>query len=172
MGGCSFFHIPPALDPRLERYYAECTTFCVVRHPASRLLSDFFFHRKMSYNFPRFVEELADRMKMEPYYWDCHLLPQVDFVFGSQRPSAFGASETHRYCQRVLKFEKLHTEFDTLMREFGLPVKLASRMSGASNSMRKTSKTNVTSFLLKKVSPKLQDTIRSLYAADFEAFGY
>ena len=77
---CSPWHVPPSLDERLHEHYAECTTFCVVRHPAERLVSQ-FRHEGNACNldvFRRYVAQTLPKVIQHPFKFDCHFLPQVE----------------------------------------------------------------------------------------------
>merc|ERR1712217_136306 len=38
---CPLWHTPPRVDAVLAAAYAGCDTFCIVRHPVDRMLSEF-----------------------------------------------------------------------------------------------------------------------------------
>lgn len=157
--GCSAWHVPPFLDPVLLRHYGECETFCVVRNPTTRLVSEYrnWHHRDEDCESSKFETWAAKQMQIEqglPYMSDCHFVPQVKYVFGPGDPQG----GTARQCQHVLHFESLQAEFRALMEDFGLPVKLRSHELNHHCDIN--------------VSRRLEASIESSYGGDFDAFGY
>lgn len=120
---CSVWHVPPSYDSKLLSHYQECETFCVVRNPAQRLVSQWQRHHHddpCSLDaFRKFVNESFAISSSEPYTQDCHLLQQVEFVYGDKRP---GSSAS--VCQHMLRYENLESEFNDLMKEFDMNIKL------------------------------------------------
>lgn len=41
---CSLWHTPPGFDSKVSESYASCDTFCVIRNPFDRLLSEYGWH--------------------------------------------------------------------------------------------------------------------------------
>ena len=166
---CEDLHTPPSWDPMIQKYYEKCETFCAIRNPLERFWSAYrMFAGTQSSEFcdPDFIEtfvnEALQEAKERPYYHDCFLVPQVEFVYGSRNWS----HATRQYCTRLLHQENLTKEFDELMMEIGRPeVKLPeedlmSSWSGCSNVS--TSDLNLAT----------RKAIYEFYKEDYEAFGY
>ena len=166
---CEDLHTPPSLDPMIQKYYKKCETFCAIRNPLERFWSAYrMFAGTKSSEFcdPDFIETLVNEALQEakerPYYLDCFLVPQVEFVYGSRNWS----HATQQYCTRFLHQENLTEEFDELMMEIGRPEvklpeeKLLSSYSGCSNVS--TSDLNLAT----------RKAIYEFYKEDYEAFGY
>ena len=47
---CSLWHYPPSADPLLATIYATCATFCVVRDPIRRFLSEYFWFQDCGFD--------------------------------------------------------------------------------------------------------------------------
>lgn len=114
---CSAWHVPPSYDLKLLNHYKECETFCVVRNPTTRLVSQWQWHLKgdacttehfQAYVNSSFAQSSSDDGG-DPYIQDCHLLQQVEYTFDS---------EGFHTCKHMLRFEQLESEFNALMREF------------------------------------------------------
>jgi len=45
---CSIWHMPPAEDSVLAERYARCKTFCIIRNPLERFISEYKWHILMS----------------------------------------------------------------------------------------------------------------------------
>merc|ERR1740123_246497 len=118
---CNIYHVPPSWDKALQSSYARCDTFCVVRHPAERLISQWRYethkkHIKCSLKlFVSWLEKSLTRYTKEQTLHDCHFIPQARYVH-----SKTGI----RTCQHVLRFENITAEFKSLMRSRQLPVQL------------------------------------------------
>ena len=118
---CSLWHVPPRFLPAeaIESVYPKSMeTFCVVRDPLDKLLSQYRMMAK-----DRDLEVLATaqvklcalmRMRFghrcRSAHADCHLWPQYDYVWDG---------EGRRTCDRVLFYETLAPEFDALMGLWG-----------------------------------------------------
>lgn len=99
---CNEYHTPPKFFPTIDFRLLE--PFTVIRHPISRLISEFnylktFEKPKKKYDFKctdinQFVEE---NLQTGNYKYDCHLIPQVDFV----------VDQYGNECQTFLRFENL-----------------------------------------------------------------
>eukprot|EP00931_Biecheleriopsis_adriatica_P080091 TRINITY_DN5344_c0_g1_i2.p1 TRINITY_DN5344_c0_g1~~TRINITY_DN5344_c0_g1_i2.p1 ORF type:complete len:276 (-),score=36.06 TRINITY_DN5344_c0_g1_i2:276-1103(-) len=158
---CLVWHTPPAMDSKLSKYYEECDTFCVVRHPVERLLSEYLWAGGRVNgacniaDFRRFVETSFESLRTSPYKGGCHFVPQVDYVFGpNAHPETAG-----QYCQHVLKQENLTSEFNELMRHYDLPLQLREHEKARSECAL-------------EIPDDLWDAITAHYAADMAAFGY
>jgi len=153
---CSVWHTPPAWDVQLAEAYAGCTTFCIVRDPVQRMVSEASF-RLLNCNSTQFDEYLQssflERQKRVTAN-DCHLLPQSEYVYGGKF-----LGEPGNYCQRVLKMETLSEDFARLMQEFEIDAELTHSDTYAHNC-------DV------KLSEATKETIWNMYGDDFTNFGY
>mmetsp|Transcript_61659 Transcript_61659/g.191001 ORF Transcript_61659/g.191001 Transcript_61659/m.191001 type:complete len:264 (+) Transcript_61659:61-852(+) len=153
---CGPWHVPPdAMSPELVQYFSDCEVFCVVRHPVQRMISEW----KETYNcgdpgFDSWVVATLDSARADRYAADCHLLPQVNFT-------RYSPANRGKHCQHTLKYEELKDQFESLMIDFNLPVRLNSTAN-----TRVKEKCNFT------VSREAQAQIAEFYAEDYAAFGY
>mmetsp|Transcript_116058 Transcript_116058/g.323274 ORF Transcript_116058/g.323274 Transcript_116058/m.323274 type:complete len:246 (+) Transcript_116058:71-808(+) len=155
-GKCHFWHVPPSTDPLLQRSYARCDTFCVVRHPVDRLISQWqFIHRRDPCDLAGFVSWVSEELtafEMNPARADCHLVAQADFVF---------STDGSRICQHLIRYENLTAEFDALMRRFELKIRL-----------RRKDWHHKKCNLSQHLPQSTQARIKKAYTRDFEAFAY
>mmetsp|Transcript_70104 Transcript_70104/g.194941 ORF Transcript_70104/g.194941 Transcript_70104/m.194941 type:complete len:356 (+) Transcript_70104:26-1093(+) len=157
---CSRWHIPPSFDAVLANSYRACNTFCVVRHPVDRFISEYLYrmrNTKLDCSMKRFniyVHNTLEAYKANPWLGDCHFVPQAAYVYGSpDRP--------RRFCTHVLQFESLADDFSALMRAYGLPLNLSGTHANPSKRCKAFAP-----------SPRLLAEIRKAYSVDFEALGY
>eukprot|EP00438_Fugacium_kawagutii_P036715 Skav213888 [mRNA] locus=scaffold245:96549:97526:- [translate_table: standard] len=157
-GNCSKWHVPPGLDSTLAASYQSCDTFCIVRDPVERLLSEYNFVRPdvLPCGDAYLEEFVRSRLKTLSIVDDCHFIPQVYYVFenGDHRNG-------RRLCHHILQRTKLSDQFPKLMKQYGLnDVQLPSHPN---HQGRECSA---------KLSPSLLDLVKEFYRADYEAFGF
>lgn len=150
---CSAWHVPPAYDSKLLRHLQECETFCVARNPSTRLVSQWQWHHhndpcNVDY-FRAYVLESFAESNTDPYIQDCHLLPQVEYVY-----DADGAE----VCQHVLEFENLEKEFNALMQKFDMKLTLSLHAFASNCTLQ--------------LPTDLVDMIKKRYHHDFHTFKY
>lgn len=159
---CSPWHVPPSSDEKLKQYYDQCETFCVVRNPLQRLISQYRNYKPAAWvsencntdGFRTFVQQHMPKFKQNPYEQSCHWVSQTEYVYGIAGPTP-GAPA---YCQHVLRFENLDEEFHQLMLNFGINVTLRARQPHLPCKF--------------DVPPELAQVIEEAYAMDFKVFGY
>ena len=95
-GRCSSWHYPPAHSELLrEKYYDKCTTFCIVREPISRLVSEHLYKSALEYSRDKirnvanvcavntFRKRVMNSLKSkDPWIEDCHYISQAYYVDG------------------------------------------------------------------------------------------
>lgn len=156
---CSVWHVPPSMDKELEKHYAQCETFCIVRDPAARFRSQHVWSLRKEVNrtppacSTESLSDAVDRkfheLEKQPYTDDCHFIPQVEYWRNGQG------------CQHVIKMENLEADFSRLVARFGMKAEFHNVENPQSN-------VHCDAAFDKKSSEKLQRH----YAADYEAFGY
>ena len=169
---CSIWHMPPAEDSLIAESYAGCQTFCVVRNPFSRFISEFRWH--MIYWTPRepgqgfnlttlcshdvFMKYSKERMQQDAaavldFTDDCHRMPQSKYVISDDKK--------HSYCNHVIRFENLTEEFNTLIKAYNLSVRLDTRKINSFEQLCQI-----------ELSQELKIWIYNRYQLDFKRFGY
>lgn len=159
---CSKEHIPPARDGKIARYLADCDTFCVVRSPTTRLLSEFTYqgNKCTEGNVKKFVRhniKAHNASQASPYRDDCHFVSQSFYVYGENRK----VPDDHpRYCNRILRYENITEEFKALTAEYGYPnMELHMQMhTSAKNRCH--------------MKDLMRPLVHAHYKADLENFGY
>lgn len=166
---CYGQHIPP----NLLDFYAGKETFCVVRDPYERLVSQFGF---ASAFFPKENDCSVDGMnkylltelqvlKTNPEKDDCHLLPQSAYVWGWDKATR-SVSRASKNCKHVLRFEHLHSEFNKLMAEKGYPYRL-----GGKRNLNTKSPSNCSKLSADNLSKEVIELATEIYREDFELLG-
>ena len=178
-GRCSRWHVPPGLDFTVAASYTRnpfykstensgnsfaslstCDTFCVVRDPMQRLLSQLnweiaFFLGNSSYCNSEFFEDwAARRLTGLNTRGDCHYVPQVYYVFENG-----DYKHGRQICRHVIKTDDLETKFPSLMKQYDLDVELADKHLHSG-------KCDLTP------TPKTVEMVKTFYAGDYSAFGF
>eukprot|EP00434_Breviolum_minutum_P024316 symbB.v1.2.021474.t1/scaffold1792.1/size124732/9 len=176
-GRCSRWHVPPGLDFTVAASYTRnpfykstensgnsfaslstCDTFCVVRDPMQRLLSQLnweiaFFLGNSSYCNSEFFEDwAARRLTGLNTRGDCHYVPQVYYVFENG-----DYKHGRQICHHVIKTDDLETKFPSLMKQYDLDVELADKHLHSG-------KCDLTP------TPKTVEMVKTFYAGDYSAF--
>ena len=171
---CDSWHTPPRdIVPR-ERLYPSSRTFCIVRDPIDRLLSEYKFEfrtsparqndtKKAIQWIHRQAAGIAARRRQNSALSSspigvgiCHFLPQSWFVW-----DATGACT----CRYVLRFERLEEEFDALMRAWGLRQRLAHAQVVSHHMPSSLTRADFS-------DPATLAVVRSAYAEDFDLLCY
>ena len=125
---CSSWHAPPGADAFLVSQYASCDTFCVVRDPLMRFISQYHWHylywkpevslppnvsicgNNSASLFEQYTNETLPQLRLNPWMFDCHHALQVDYIWSPDMKT--------KYCDHILHFENLSEEFNDLMQEY------------------------------------------------------
>ena len=170
---CSIWHFPPAEDSVLAERYARCKTFCIVRNPLGRFISEYKWHilrwSKGSKKSHKRQELICSPAALENYFEevkrggrlnfaaDCHLLPQVKYVFSNDLQRL--------HCNHVLRFENLTSEFNAIMKAY----RLAIRLEDGNEDLHKHYYAIPCKITL---TEEMKSWIYETYRQDFELFGY
>lgn len=172
VGGCSKQHVPPSYLG-MAPPYSSGETFCTVRNPYDRVLSQLGFVAGHNESFAcsvadmnRYVIEEVSKLRWEPYAWDCHLLPQAAYVRGWD-PQGLAVDRTVASCSHVLRFESLGRDFNALMAAKGYPYRLSEDASWRTRSPGHCRALSRAGF-----SARSRRIIEEVYKDDFELFGY
>jgi len=166
---CTWRHVPPQYLKAAHNVYYNSDSFCIVRDPFDRFVSEYVYLVTGPYadlhadpilwEFPvcsaeglNYVAEMVLR-NVSDIRFDCHFVPQIDYVIGE---------DGHRWCQNVLRFEQLPGAFDEFMASRSLPIKLSE--TNKAESCFDLSAVNLTQESRKIIS--------EVYHADFVSFNY
>lgn len=177
---CSPWHVPPALLHR-PSVYSGAETFCVVRHPLDRAVSQYSYaaryppaagefswlvkSRKCDAqgmnDFLRASLRLFNRSRLFHFTQDCHFVPQSEYIWG-----AGGDPAARQYCDHILRFEELPGAFNDLMQQKGYSARLPSRRDDPNDNR------GVCALSRSDLEPDVRQLLLSLYADDFRLLKY
>jgi hypothetical protein len=181
--GCYRQHVPPSIlvdkpgPPTVVTNANRQSTFCVVRNPYDRLISQFGFAHiflggqkcsKESMN-KYLVEELRKVKAGRPFLADCHFTPQTFFVFGYNNKT-HGVDRQQRWCQHALRFDELSKNFNNLMQHFGYPINLQQAKGKDTRHMASTPECRKLS--IDDLSPEVVELANEIYKEDFEFLSF
>mmetsp|Transcript_99416 Transcript_99416/g.264238 ORF Transcript_99416/g.264238 Transcript_99416/m.264238 type:complete len:291 (-) Transcript_99416:51-923(-) len=170
---CYMQHVPPSLEPD---FYKGKETFCVVRDPYERAISQLgfvaiFFPQNHKCNASSLNSYLRERFKnyaANPYKDDCHLLPQTAYVYGWDRRKRAVDREGPRSCDIVLRYETLDRDFNRTMEERGLPY----RLSWKSINVLTESAHDCHRLTHKDLDDDVRQLVEQTWKEDFDLLGY
>jgi hypothetical protein len=171
------WHVPPYYFERKElnlpyNPYANATLFTIVRNPFDRVMSEFFYAlsitkrgsdnaKLMNQWISRRLEKARNATKRKKHsHSGGHFLPQYDYVFDRSQPN-----ETRRVIDHVIHFEQLHEEFPALLALYNLSQMILPKEKIGKFSHRKP-------LGVANLTRGTAQLIESVYAKDFEEFGY
>lgn len=165
---CSLQHWPPS---ELS-YYNDKETFCVVRDPYTRLMSQ--YRSMITQHFSTWGKDGRDsadvmneqlleklqKVKEKPTESDCHFLPQAAYVFGWDKDTET-VTESKKHCDNMLRFEDEWTSFNSLMVDHGYSYEMIHRDT--------TSKFNLT---VEDLSDQVVQLYNEIVEVDFRLLNY
>ncbi len=155
-------HIP---DQELTRLFPAGffdASFAIIRHPVDRLASVFLYQRLLEkriakdVRFENWLEILADQKAENPYIYDNHIRPMIDFV-----PKTANVFRLEDGLAAVIDWLDSQAMDASGPRQIPPANVLADRLAHANQA-----KIEFT------VSPAARDLISDIYRVDFERFGY
>jgi len=140
---CMFWHEVPL------RHDESVRTFCVMREPFERILSEIRYELSLEGRNCMSERELNFRLDFSArigQHMDCHWIPQYEYV---------------KHCDHVLRYDHLRSDFNTLMRHYGYKVSLPEQHTMPADHIPGTKsvhhdcnlgKTNISAFGLRRAS--------------------
>lgn len=130
---CNRRHTPPYLHPD---DYSNKETFCIVREPYSRMISEYRYLRDEHWGgvygvrrkescvegLNKWVQDTLRQYIYTHFMHDCHVIPQSQFIWGP---------DGQRWCQNILRFERLTDSVNSFMKSRAVPVQLTSHQNEA-----------------------------------------
>lgn len=150
---CNHWHIPPKYMKDVGKNEYNNKTFCIIRDPYERMISEYKWFSHISFKstskekLNEYVHTLPKRIKNNPYSYDCHLLPQTEFIFDENG---------NRTCDVILEMNDLNTEY--------LNSELNLNLQHVDNVKRNALYSDLS---IKDLDQESIDIINTIYASDF-----
>ena len=160
---CSVWHYPPSMDEELARDYANCSTFCVVRDPLRRFVSEYFYisrHRRTpgplcnQRMFEEYANATLQRLMEDPWIDDCHHVPQAYYL------TSFTG---RRLCDHIVRYKNLQEELSKVLKFYRDVDVRETKLPAGVNSVPGRCKLENLS-----VSEELQQRLRDFFHLDYE----
>jgi hypothetical protein len=160
---CTYWHTPPRHFDKKTSPYATDETFCVIRDPIERLISEYKYRFRdghdsvgvyfTPYSLNKWIELVIQKDFHSNGKMNCHHIPQSQYVFDDNGV---------RTCDNILRFNHINNDFTNLMKEHDLEhLKLdTNHNSSSSHNQPKLTPDDITQENIQK--------IQSVYKDDFE----
>lgn len=153
---CSYWHTPPK-QFNSNSFYNNDETFCVIRDPVDRMVSEFAYRHKGKkerndkvYMNQWLREHLSNTYNTNGGGLNCHFLPQHHFIYDDNGKKT---------CHNVLRFDNLTNEFNDLMNKHEYDIRLDDK--------KKDNKSNSV-LTAKDVDEENIRMIHEIYKRDFD----
>ena len=152
---CTYWHVPPK-HFYLNNYYDSDDTFCVIRDPRDRMVSEYSYRHKGQTdknNKEDMNKWLRENMNDENVYnggLNCHFVPQHEYIYNDNN---------ERTCNHILKFDNLTSEFNDLMEKKNVDVRLSDKKKDNQSNFKLT---------IDDIDDENMQKIFKLYKKDFE----
>lgn len=152
---CTYWHVPPK-HFYMNNYYDSDDTFCVIRDPRDRMVSEYSYRHKGKNdknNKKDMNKWLKENLNDENVYnggLNCHFVPQHEYIYNDNN---------ERTCNHILKFDNLTSEFNELMEKKNVDVRLSEK--------NKDNKSNF-NLTIDDIDDENMQKIFKLYKKDFE----
>ena len=157
---CSHWHVPPRyMKDKGANLYKDSHTFCVLRDPYERIVSEFkyAYRAKKEFitkeNLNKYIHTLPDIIKKNKFAQDCHLIPQHEYIYDENGKQT---------CNTILDFDNLNANLQHFNSNLQLGIKHIDDTKVNDTSFSKLSKHDL--------DPKSLKIIQTIYAEDFALF--
>lgn len=121
---CNYWHVPPVYFNE-GSFYDTDSTFCVLRNPFSRIISEYAYRYREDPNMDNskdlnaWIKMTLTNENLNNGKFDCHLFPQSKYIYDD-------VADVYT-CDNILRFEHLEDDFNHLMSKENYDLKLVEK---------------------------------------------
>lgn len=120
---CTYWHVPPKYF-HTDNNYDTDETFCVIRDPRDRMVSEYSYRHKgqsdknNKEDMNKWLNEHLIDENVKDGGLNCHLLPQHEYIYNDNN---------EKTCNNILKFSNLTSDFNNLMKNKDINIRLSNK---------------------------------------------
>lgn len=149
---CNYWHTPPKYFNN-KSLYKKDETFCVIRNPYDRIVSEYKYRNKNKKHTPEDLNKWIHEKLIPLNYVDggmnCHFIPQYEFVYDEN---------DKKVCDNILNFDNLTNDFNKLTKKHKIDLVL--------NKKRRDNSTKNT-VTVNDLNDDTKQLIKTVYYKDF-----
>lgn len=150
---CNYWHTPPKYFNN-KSLYKKDKTFCVIRNPYDRMVSEYKYRNKKKKHTPEDLNKWLHEKLIPLNYMDggmnCHFIPQYEYIYDDN---------DKQVCDHILDFNNLSADFNNMTKKHSINLQLSKS--------RKDNKT-ANSVSVKDLTNDTKELIKSVYYKDFD----
>lgn len=150
---CTYWHTPPKYFNN-NSLYKKDETFCVIRDPYDRIVSEYKYRNDKKKHTPKNMNKWIHENLIPLNYVDggmnCHFIPQYDYIYDDNDKQT---------CHHILNFNNLSDDFNNMTKKYNIDLQLLES--------RKDNKT-VNSVTVNDLTDDTKQLIKTVYYKDFD----
>jgi hypothetical protein len=150
---CTYWHTPPKYFNN-NSLYKKDETFCVIRDPYDRIVSEYKYRNNKKKHSPTHMNEWIQNNLIPLNYVDggmnCHFIPQYHYIYDDNDKQT---------CNHILNFNNLSNDFNNMTKKYNIDLQLSKS--------RKDNNT-INSVTVNDLNDDTKQLIKTVYYKDFD----